>query len=62
MIDFSLSGEQQAVRDTIRQFVDRELKPLEETILRNEREGRESLPTEVLRDLRDKRELPATGV
>lgn len=54
MIDFSLSGEQQAVRDTIRQFVDRELKPLEETILRNEREGRESLPTEVLRDLQDK--------
>ncbi len=39
MIDFSLSDEQRAVRDWVRTFVDRELMPLENDVLRREREG-----------------------
>ncbi|WP_460062497.1 acyl-CoA dehydrogenase family protein [Streptomyces sp. YKOK-I1] len=54
MIDFSLSEEERAVRDTIRQFVDRELKPLEETMLRNERQGLPSLEAGVLADIQQK--------
>ncbi|MDC3724391.1 acyl-CoA dehydrogenase family protein [Rhodococcus sp. Rp3] len=54
MIDFSLSEEERAVRDTVRLFVDRELKPLEEEVLRNERCGLPSLEPGVLRDLQRK--------
>lgn len=39
MIDFSLSEEQRAVRDWVRTFVERELVPLENAVLRREREG-----------------------
>lgn len=39
MIDFSLSEEQRAVRDWVRTFVERELMPLENDVLRREREG-----------------------
>ncbi|QUX27567.1 acyl-CoA dehydrogenase family protein [Nocardiopsis akebiae] len=39
MIDFSLSDEQRAVRDWVRTFVERELMPLENDVLRREREG-----------------------
>ncbi|MGW9349313.1 acyl-CoA dehydrogenase family protein [Nocardiopsis flavescens] len=39
MIDFSLSEEQRAVRDWVRTFVERELVPLENGVLRREREG-----------------------
>ncbi|NYH51124.1 acyl-CoA dehydrogenase [Nocardiopsis arvandica] len=39
MIDFSLSEEQRAVRDWVRTFVERELMPLENEVLRREREG-----------------------
>ncbi|MEU6371606.1 acyl-CoA dehydrogenase family protein [Streptomyces sp. NPDC046909] len=54
MIDFSLSDEERAVRDTIRRFVDRELRPLEETVLRNERSGLPSLEPGVLTALQQK--------
>ncbi|XVQ06890.1 acyl-CoA dehydrogenase family protein [Spirillospora sp. CA-255316] len=54
MIGFSLSDEERAVRDTIRMFVDRELKPLEETVLRNERSGLPSLEPGVLADIQQK--------
>jgi acyl-CoA dehydrogenase len=40
VIDFSLSEEQRAVRDWVRTFVERELMPLENDVLRREREGR----------------------
>jgi acyl-CoA dehydrogenase len=40
VIDFSLSEEQRAVRDWVRTFVERELMPLENEVLRREREGR----------------------
>lgn len=53
MVDFSLSYEQSALRDTVRAFVERELIPLEAQVLRNEREGRPSLPTEVSQGLRE---------
>ncbi len=39
MVDFSLSEEQQAIRETTREFVRRELMPLENDVLRREREG-----------------------
>ncbi|MFV2195035.1 acyl-CoA dehydrogenase family protein [Nocardiopsis sp. LOL_012] len=39
MIDFSLTDEQRAIRDWVRTFVERELMPLENEILRREREG-----------------------
>jgi len=39
MIDFSLSEEERAVRDTIRQFIQQEVMPLEDQVLRNERGG-----------------------
>jgi acyl-CoA dehydrogenase len=39
VIDFSLSEEQRAVRDWVRTFVERELMPLENDVLRREREG-----------------------
>lgn len=54
MIDFSLSEEEQAVRDTIRLFVNKELRPLEDSVLKNEREGRPSLDPGVLKELQDK--------
>ncbi|WP_017615071.1 acyl-CoA dehydrogenase family protein [Nocardiopsis salina] len=41
MIDFSLSDEQRAVRDWVRTFVERELMPLENEVLRRERAGAE---------------------
>ncbi|WP_285489519.1 acyl-CoA dehydrogenase family protein [Amycolatopsis taiwanensis] len=53
-MDFSLSDEERAVRDTIRSFVDRELKPLEEGVLRNERSGLAPLEPGILRDLQEK--------
>ncbi|MFE9245091.1 acyl-CoA dehydrogenase family protein [Nocardiopsis sp. NPDC006938] len=39
MIDFSLSEEQKAIRSWVRTFVQRELMPLENDVLRREREG-----------------------
>jgi acyl-CoA dehydrogenase len=39
VIDFSLSDEQRAVRDWVRTFVERELMPLENEVLRRERQG-----------------------
>ncbi|WP_017608971.1 acyl-CoA dehydrogenase family protein [Nocardiopsis xinjiangensis] len=53
MIDFSLSDEQRAVRDWVRTFVERELMPLENEVLRRERAGAEpGLNAEEVRELR----------
>jgi acyl-CoA dehydrogenase len=46
-----LTDEQRMVQKTIRKFVERELMPLENEVLRNEREGRPSLPPEKLKEL-----------
>jgi acyl-CoA dehydrogenase len=51
LIDFSLSEEERAVRDTIRQFIQAEVMPLEDQVLRNERAGRPPLETGQLREL-----------
>ncbi|BAL87932.1 putative acyl-CoA dehydrogenase [Actinoplanes missouriensis 431] len=54
MIDFSLSDEEIAVRDTVRTFITREVMPLEEQVLRNERAGRPALDPDQRADLQAK--------
>ncbi|TWD80976.1 alkylation response protein AidB-like acyl-CoA dehydrogenase [Kribbella amoyensis] len=54
MVDFSLTDEQQAIRSTTREFVRRELMPLEDEVLRREREGLPGLESDVVRALRTK--------
>ena len=46
-----LSDEQKMVQKTIRKFVEKELIPLENDVLRNEREGKPSLAPEKLKEL-----------
>jgi acyl-CoA dehydrogenase len=50
-VDFSLTDEQRMVQQTVRDFVSRELLPLEPEVLRNEREGRPGITTEQIRQL-----------
>ena len=38
-MDFSLTDEQRAIRDTVRTFVSKEVMPLEDEVLRRERRG-----------------------
>lgn len=54
MVDFSLSYEEKQVRDTIRSFIEKEVMPLENEVLRNERAGRVGLDPQQLRELQDK--------
>lgn len=53
-MDFSLNEEQKMVQQTVRDFVNRELIPLEGDVLRNEREGRPALESEKIRELQQK--------
>lgn len=53
-MDFNLTDEQRMVQQTVRQFVEKELMPLENQVLRNEREGKRGLSREELRDLQYK--------
>jgi alkylation response protein AidB-like acyl-CoA dehydrogenase len=53
-MDLSLSEEERAVRDWVRTFVEREVRPLEPELLRRERTGETGLPREELRTLQDK--------
>ncbi|MGI8692046.1 MAG: acyl-CoA dehydrogenase family protein [Geodermatophilaceae bacterium] len=55
-MEFGLNEEQIAVRDTVRQFVQREVMPLESKCLRNERAGLPGVSAEELRELQDKAE------
>lgn len=50
-MDFRLSYEQKMVQQTVRDFVNRELMPLEGDVLRNEREGRPGITREKVREL-----------
>lgn len=50
-MDFSLSTEEREVRDWVRTFVQRELIPLEQEVLRRERAGQPGLTGEELKDL-----------
>ncbi|MGH3459925.1 MAG: acyl-CoA dehydrogenase family protein, partial [Kribbellaceae bacterium] len=54
MVDFSLSEEQRAIRDTARDFVRKELMPLEPEVLRRERAGEVGLDPDVKEGLRKK--------
>jgi acyl-CoA dehydrogenase len=54
MVDFSLTDEERRIRDTIRLFVRREIVPLENEVLRNERAGAPGLEPGVLRELQEK--------
>lgn len=53
-MDFRLTDEQKMVQQTIRDFVSRELMPLEGDVLRNEREGRPGIERAKLRELQQK--------
>lgn len=53
-MDFSLTDEQKMVQQTVRDFVNRELLPLEGDVLLNEREGRPGLAREKVRELQKK--------
>ena len=53
-MDLSLSDEEREIRDWVRTFVDREIKPLESTVLERERRGEPGITHEELRALQDK--------
>jgi acyl-CoA dehydrogenase len=53
-VDFSLDDEQKMVQQTVRNFVTRELIPLEGQVLLNEREGRHALEREKILELQQK--------
>ena len=53
-MDFTLSAEEKMIQQSVREFVRRELIPLEGEVLRNEREGRPGLAREQARELQDK--------
>lgn len=50
-MDFRLTDEQRMVQETVRDFVEKELAPLENQVLRNEREGKPGITREELRKL-----------
>ncbi|GGI75967.1 acyl-CoA dehydrogenase [Saccharopolyspora subtropica] len=54
MVDFSLSDTERDIRDWVRNFVRRELVPLEPEVLRRERAGERGLTREEQRALQDK--------
>lgn len=54
MVDFSLSDTERDIRDWVRNFVQRELMPLEQEVLRRERLGERGLTKEESAQLRDK--------
>ena len=63
MVDFSLSETERDIRDWVRNFVRRELMPLEPEVLRRERAGERGLPKKDLLALRQKaREAGFWGV
>lgn len=50
-MDFSLTDEQKAIRDTTRAFIDKEVRPLEQEVLLRERQHRIGLEPSELREL-----------
>lgn len=53
-MDFTLNDEQKMIQKTVRDFVNKELKPLEQEVLKNEREGRPGISNEKIKELREK--------
>lgn len=63
MVDFSLSDTERDIRDWVRNFVTRELMPMENEVLRRERLGEEGVTAEEKKALREKaREAGFWGV
>ena len=54
MVDFSLSEDEEQMRLTVRSFIEKEVMPLEDEVLRNERVGQPSLESNVVKELRTK--------
>ncbi|MFB4426815.1 acyl-CoA dehydrogenase family protein [Streptomyces sp. QL37] len=54
MVDFSLNVEERQIRDTVRTFISKEVMPLEQDVLRNERAGAPAITLDVLGELRTK--------
>ncbi|WP_306319603.1 MULTISPECIES: acyl-CoA dehydrogenase family protein [unclassified Streptomyces] len=54
MVDFSLSTEERQIRDTVRAFITKEVMPLEQDVLRNERAGRPGVDPAQIAELRAK--------
>jgi alkylation response protein AidB-like acyl-CoA dehydrogenase len=54
MVDFSLSDEQKAIRDTVRDFIRREVAPLEQEVLRRERAHQPGITRDELKELQQK--------
>ena len=50
-MDFSLSDEERAIRDTARTFIRKEVAALEDEVLRRERRGEPGITRDVLREL-----------
>ncbi|WAH37481.1 acyl-CoA dehydrogenase family protein [Alicyclobacillus dauci] len=62
-MDFKLTKEQRMVQQTVRDFVKNELMPLEQQVLRNEREGRPGMEREQIVELQAKaRDLGFWGI
>lgn len=62
-MDFTLAPEEKLIQQTVREFVRRELIPLEGEVLRNEREGRPGIERGQLRELQAKaRQLGFWGI
>ncbi|PWA12280.1 acyl-CoA dehydrogenase [Pueribacillus theae] len=62
-MDFTLTDEQKMIQRTVRDFVNKELLPLEQQVLKNEREGRVGVSKEQLDSLRAKsKELGFWGI
>jgi acyl-CoA dehydrogenase len=62
-MDFTLTDEQKMVQRTVREFVQKEIMPLEQQVLRNEREGRPGIAREEIRALQLKaKELGFWGI
>jgi acyl-CoA dehydrogenase len=53
-VDFSLSDEQRAIRDTARDFIRKEVMPLEQEVLRRERNHQPGITRDELRELQQK--------
>ena len=53
-MDFSLSQEEEAVRDTVRAFITKEVMPLEPEVLHRERQGLPAIDRSDLRELQQK--------
>ena len=60
-MDFSLTDEERAIRDTARQFITKEVMPLEQEVLLRERRHQPGLELSELRELQQKAKFTQMG-